>query len=289
MKLKPMMFQLAKQAKGSFKTVHDRIRITQSFCDYLQKMNIQIKHIDHLKSKHIEGYITNRLAHGIGKRTLQNEMAAIRSVLRQAGRDKLADLERLSNQNLGIGHASRAGTKEAIPNELFQQVLERAIMKDKGLAVTIQLTRQLGLRSEEAVQSIHSLKTWKKALEQGKTHVNVVFGTKGGRARDSIVLNREELLQTVNLALSIAKEQDGRLINKPNLKTAMTYWRNQTRLLGLTGKYAPHSLRYAWAQEVITHYLEQGLSEKEAQAKVSMNLGHGDGRGRYIAKIYGKI
>ncbi|QIQ22173.1 integrase domain-containing protein [Zophobihabitans entericus] len=286
MKLKPTMFQLAKQASGSHKTVHDRIRITQYFCDYLQQMNIQIKSIEHLKSKHIEGYITDRLAHGISKRTLQNEMAAIRAILRQAGREKLADLERLNNQNLGIGNASRAGTKEAIPNELFQQIMAQAMMKDRGLAVTIQLARQLGLRSEEAVQSIHSLKTWKKALEQGKAHVNVVFGTKGGRARDSVVLNHEELLQTVNLALDIAKEQNGKLINKPNLKTAMTYWRNQTRLLGLSGKYAPHSLRYAWAQEVMAHYLEQGLSEKEAQARVSMDLGHGDGRGRYIKNVY---
>lgn len=115
----------------------------------------------------------------------------------------------------------------------------------------------------------------------------MVFGTKGGRARDTLILNHVELLQTVNLALSIAKEQNGKLINKPNLKTAMTYWRNQTRLLGLSGKYEPHSLRYAWAQEIITHYLEQGFSEKEAQAKVSMDLGHGDGRGRYIMNVYG--
>lgn len=109
-------------------------------------------------------------------------------------------------------------------------------MKDRGLAVTILLARHLGLRSEEAVQSIHSLKTWQKSLEQGKTHVNVVFGTKGGRARDFLVLNHKELLQTVNFALSIAKEQSSRLINKPNLKIAITYWRNQTRLLGLSGK-----------------------------------------------------
>lgn len=116
--------------------------------------------------------------------------------------------------------------------------------------------------------------------------MNVVFGTKGGRSRDFLVLNHKELLQTVNLALSIAKEQSSRLINKPNLKIAITYWRNQTRLLGLSGKYAPHSLRYAWTQEVMAHYLAQGLSEKEAQAKVSMDLGHEDRRGIYINQVY---
>lgn len=31
---------------------------------------------------------------------------------------------------------------------------------------------------------------------------------------------------------------------------------------GLTGAYSPHSLRYAWAQDVIRYYLEQGFGEK---------------------------
>ncbi|WP_371328893.1 integrase domain-containing protein [Gilliamella sp. A7] len=31
-------------------------------------------------------------------------------------------------------------------------------------------------------------------------------------------------------------------MNKPNLKQAMSYWRNQTKAFGLTGKISPHSL-----------------------------------------------
>ncbi|MEG1090981.1 MAG: hypothetical protein RSE38_06605 [Acinetobacter sp.] len=38
---------------------------------------------------------------------------------------------------------------------------------------------------------------------------------------------------------------------------------------------------------MIHHYLAQGFSKKETLAMVAMDLGHGDGRGRYVAQVYG--
>ncbi|MEH9035930.1 DNA-binding protein, partial [Klebsiella quasipneumoniae subsp. similipneumoniae] len=38
----------------------------------------------------------------------------------------------------------------------------------------------------------------------------------------------------------------------------------------------------------IRYHEEQGLSHKEALAVTSTDLGHGDGRGRYIEQIYGQ-
>lgn len=38
----------------------------------------------------------------------------------------------------------------------------------------------------------------------------------------------------------------------------------------------------------MAHYLGLGLSIKEARAMVAMDLGHGDGRGRYIQQVYGR-
>jgi hypothetical protein len=35
----------------------------------------------------------------------------------------------------------------------------------------------------------------------------------------------------------------------------MDYWHNQALRMGLTGAYCTHSLRYAWAQDAILHYL----------------------------------
>ncbi len=80
----------------------------------------------------------------------------------------------------------------------------------------------MGLRSQEAVQSSQSLKTWLKAISRGETRLKVVFGTKGGR---------------------------------PVIR--------QSRILA------------------------QGFSEKESLALTATDLGHGDGRGRWVKQVYG--
>lgn len=283
------MTRLAKQAGGSHKTVHDRIALAQRFCERLvMAQNVQIRRVEHLKARHIEGYIRERLAQGIAKRSLQNEMAAIRNLLKQAGRDRLAVSDRLSNRALGLSGASRNGTKLAITPEHYRHVLETARAKDPGLAAALELSRLMGLRSQEAVQAAQSLKTWRQALERGDTQLTVVFGTKGGRPRETVILDAGAVKKALDNALSVAEHRNGRLIDKPDLKTAMKYWHSQASRIGLTGAYSPHSLRYAWAQDVIRYYLAQGFSEKEALAMTAMDLGHGDGRGRYVAQVYGR-
>lgn len=287
MKLSRTLFTLAKQAGGSYKTVHDRRNILSRVCAYLKTTNVRIQEPKQFKTKHIQSYIQHRIQQGIGKRTLQNEMAVIRQILRQSGRAKLADSPLLTNKALGIDKTSRDGTKEAIPNVLYQQVLSAARDKDEGLAATLQLARVLGLRSEEAVQSAQSLETWLKDLRQGKKKLTVIFGTKGGRDRETLILDREAVKQAIEFALQVASQRKGRLIDKPNLKQAMNYWGHQTRALGLTGKYSPHSLRYAWAQDAMRYYMQQeGKSRKEALALTAISLGHGDGRGRYVKQVY---
>ncbi len=58
------MKMLAKQAGGSHKTVHDRIRIMDRFSRHLLALNIQVRDVKHLKAKHIESYITDRFHRG---------------------------------------------------------------------------------------------------------------------------------------------------------------------------------------------------------------------------------
>lgn len=244
--------------------------------------------MEQIKARHIEGYIRERLAQGITKRSLQNEMAAVRCILKQAGRDRLAQSERLNNRSLGLSGASRNGTKLAITPDHYRYVLENARVKDPGLAAALELSRLMGLRSQEAVQSVQSLKTWRQALERGDTRLTVVFGTKGGRPRETIILDAVAVRKALDNALVVAEDRHGRLIDKPDLKNAMKYWHSQAARLGLTGEYSPHSLRYAWAQDAICHYLVQGFCEKEALAMTAMDLGHGDGRGRYVAQVYGR-
>lgn len=57
------MKRLAQQAGGSYKTVDDRIRLAQRFCERLVlAQNVQNRRVEQLKARHIEGYIRERLA-----------------------------------------------------------------------------------------------------------------------------------------------------------------------------------------------------------------------------------
>lgn len=213
-KLGSEMKALAKKAGGSFKTVDDRIHIVQRFSRHLRSLNIQIQRVEHIKVRHIECYIQARLAQEIGKRTLQNEMAALRGVLQQAGRKQVAEHERLTNKSLGLAGTSRNGTNRTITPEYYQQVLEAARDKDAGLAATLELARLMGLRSQEAVQCCQSLKTWIQALERGETRLTVVFGTKGKRPRETEIQDTGAVKKALENALSVAEERNGRLIDR---------------------------------------------------------------------------
>ena len=287
-KLAIEMVKLARNAGGSFQTVSNRSAIINRFAEHLLQQNIQTKKVSDLKLRHIEGYINLRLAQKIALRTLQNEMAAIRAVLLEAGRTQLVQSERLNNKSLGLSGASRDGTKTAISPERYKEAMLKALEIDRGVAACLQLSYTLGLRSEEAVQSCKSLNTWNKALKNGAPQLPVTYGTKGGRPREVTFFDHDAVCDAIGTALTVAKEHGGNLINRPDLKSAMNRFHNVARSIGLKGKEAPHSLRYSFSQRRIAAYIKQGLSEDEALARTSCDLGHGDGRGVYIKQVYSK-
>lgn len=112
------------------------------------------------------------------------------------------------------------------------------------------------------------------------------FGTKSGRRRETVILDTGVVRKALDNALVITESRNHRLIDKPDLKSAMDYWHNRGKRIRLTGAYSPHSLRYAWALDAIHHYLAKWLSRKEALAMGAMDLGHGDRRGRYVVWVY---
>lgn len=290
-KLGKQLVTLARQGGGSFKTISDRSKIASRFSERLATLNIQIRDVSHIKTKHIENYIRSRQGENISSRTLQNEMAALRSVLTQGGRNVLANPthEKLSNQALNISGASREGTKVAISDSRLKEVVSLVSEKDRGIALSIQLARYIGLRAEETVQSAKSLNTWRKTLQAGSDNVRVVFGTKGGRPRDATIFEKEKVISLLNEAVRYVEVNNGKLIDKPSLHQALDRYHNVLRESGMTGIHAPHSLRYAYSQDAVNYHLENGMSRKEAEALVSMDLGHGDGRGAYVARVYNRV
>lgn len=95
------------------------------------------------------------------------------------------------------------------------------------------------MRTEETVQSAKSLKTWRQALINNHERVRVVFGTKGGRPRETTVFNREKVLSILDKAIHYVSEHNGKLIDKPSLHTAIDRYRNIVREAGMNGKM-PH-------------------------------------------------
>lgn len=283
--IKDELQKLANRTGGAFKTVSDRESMAGRIADALKAGNIQISSIEHLKSKHIESYIQGRLEKGVGKRSLQNEMSAMRGILREAGRDTLADSARISNKALGISGASRDGMHRAMPNDMYNALIERLELTDKDVSACAQIERYLGLRGEEAVQADKTLASWEKQLTQGDV-VRVIYGTKGGRSRDTHVVDVPKALEAVKNALERTRANGGRIIDKPDLKSAMHHHAYVMRTNGCVGEYSPHSLRYAFACDRVDAYKAQGYSNKDALAQTSMDLGHGDGRGRYIQQVY---
>lgn len=269
---------------GSTLTKVAREHTLKHLAQSLRQVGMNVK-LENIAAKHIERYISMQQDAGVSARTLQNRMSHIRTELEAIGRDKLAQSERLSGAALGIDGANRDGTHRALSQAQYDQVLELAQALRPDFAAAIELQRELGLRAREAIQCASSLKSWERALQRGD-RVHVLHGTKGGRARDTLANNPQKALQAVQRALEAVKENGGRLIPSTSLQGAVRAYGRLCASVGLSGAQASHALRCSYAQERFAIYLEQLGDRREALAATSLDLGHGDGRGTYVAQVY---
>lgn len=283
MLLKERLEKLIHRAGGSKLTTHTWLSVIRRFADFLKENSIRIQKPQQIKIEYIESYIRNRLQKGISKRTLQTEMTVVRKSLEMAGRFRLLESDRMSNEALGITGVNRDKKVVAISDTEYRQILAKAFEKDEGLAVMVQLCRLLGLKTGEVIHCAKSLHTWKSAIERGATHITVVFGTECSKPREVIVINPQQTKEVIYHAIEIANRRRGRLLKKN--KNKMWYWESQVRSIGLKGDIAPYSLRYAWAKDAVAYYEAQGYSHEEALAMTAMNLGHRGQLGRYVKNI----
>lgn len=277
----------ADQAGGSFDTRQNRREIARRFAIWCWRRGYQLQDVASIKVKHIKEYVDDQLNQGKSGRSIQNELAAIRKILRHLGRKQFADSRAIGNASLGISGTPRAGTKTALPDHLHQSAISGLLAGgEDGIAIVLSLERFLGLRGEEAIRSVPSLKTWIRSLPStGK--IRVVYGTKGGRPRDTRIPSAlvQSALSAIDQAIDYTGQNDGKLI-PGTLKMAQSRYHRAVRSVGLIGECAPHSERYWFAARAFEGYRSQGFSEKEALAMVSMDLGHGDGRGRWVKSTY---
>lgn len=275
-----------RQAGGSTLTKIGREANLKSFLDVMSKnLNIQIKSIENIKTNQLKEYVNYLKDQNLSTRTIQNKLTHIRSALSASGREHFANLEQNSNKSLGAAGSCRDGTHRALTMDKYVQVHAQMIESNKGAAAALQLQKELGLRAREAVQSVNSLKSWEKSLTEGRA-VSVLHGTKGGRPRLTMPTDPKKALEAVKTALAVVKDNGGALVKSQTLQGAMRSYGRECEKVGLTGEFASHSLRCMYAKERFAQHLEALGDRKEALSATSLDLGHGDGRGTYVAQVY---
>ena len=123
---------------------------------------------------------------------------------------------------------------------------------------------------------------------EAKGTITIRDGTKGGRLREVYICekNRPSLRQALLDAEAIAKRNHGNIWTGRSGASAQKALGAAVSRLGLVGKNSAHSLRYAFAWDQFQHYIAQGYALQGARIEVSRDLGHGDGRGTYVAQVY---
>ena len=237
-----------------------------------------------LTVKQLKGFIASRVEEEITPRSIQNEMSHVRRALQGVGRhDKSDKHSEWGNKKLGVPSGSRIGSGKVVDPQVLQSALECAPADTKAL---IELSRSLGLREREAIQSGDSLPQWERALSEGRPII-VRDGTKGGPARSVVVApgGLERALGAVKAARTVLGQQKHLVISK-SLKAAIEQHSDRLAKVGLKGENSCHSLRRAFAMDQYQHYLAVGYTKKKALAWTSNDLGHGDGRGRWVYNNY---
>ncbi len=276
--------ELARAVPGGDRSLTSRLVATRQLSDYLHDKNIRIREVAHLKPAHIAGWVEKMKSAGLSLRTMQGRVSHIRQIMTAAGFDRRAQSEAMSCKALGIAGASRDGTRGAISEAGYQERLAK--VEDPGVRSALELQHDLGLRQEEAIEArSDSLARWERQLREG-SKVTITDGAKNGRYRECLVLDRERAHQTVKIALQRAQSNRGVLVGKPTLKQAKDRFNNVTRKAGFEDMTSPHTIRYKFAQDSIKRYEAAGLSHREALKLTCRDLGHGDGRGRWVKQVY---
>jgi len=277
---------IVKAAGGSTLTRESRsANLAATANDLRLGLNVQIKSFAGLRTQHLQSLVTKWKTDGQSTRTIQNKLAHMRAALRAVGREKFAADARNSNGALGASGGSRSGT-HTIPSE--KTLGERISALPEAFQAGARLQKALGLRAQEAVQSNQSLRVWEKQILAGRP-VTVLHGTKGGRPRSVSLLDQEsknKALTAVREAIRVMDKQDGKLIPSATLEGANRAYQRAMNEAGFKGSEASHALRYGFAREQFTRYMEALSDRKEALSALSLDLGHGDGRGRYCAQVY---
>jgi hypothetical protein len=281
------------QLGGAHLTQEARRATFTTFAQAMREKCYGIQSAEQIGGRHLQAFVESRRAQGVRSRTIANEMSHVRAVLVHCGKEGLARNPMYSNKALGIGRGSRIGTKEPLSDAAMRGFQEQMDRRGRSaIGNVLELQRDLGLREAEAIRggNPETLARWHRELQERRS-VRIIEGTKGGRARDvhpadltgaRIAIERAQATLAGSGHRYLVTRADGAAAS--GLRQALGIYRNLCHRAGIQS----HAARYAFAQERMQAYRNVGLSEGEARAATSLDLGHGDGRGRFIASVYAR-
>lgn len=278
-RLKASLRLASSQLAGAHLTRFARDRFCSHFVSVMHGAGFRhLNSVADIRLRHVKVFLKNRLDAEASPRTICNQMSHLRNLLRVAGNVQISEQLNVSNRSLGIPQSTRLGSKVAINEIELAATLERVTCPNLKAILGLELA--LGLRAMEALRAGPSLLGWQSRISSGEKSIEVVYGTKGGRVRTTHLPDTQRALAAIKSAMEII--ENDKIAPRTTLKKAVCWYRNLMHRLGIQG----HRLRYAFARECVEFYLASGMPTHEVYARVSMDLGHGDRRGRWVKMIY---
>jgi hypothetical protein len=281
------------QLGGAHLTQEARRATFSTFAEAMRAKGYGIQSAEQIGGKHLQAFVECRVTQGVSSRSIANEMSHVRAVLIHCGKEGLARNPAYSNRVLGIGRGSRIGTKELLSDAAIRGFQEQMDRRGRSaIGHVLELQRVLGLREAEAIRggNPETLARWHRELQERRS-VRIIEGTKGGRARDVHPADLIRARSAIERAQATLRASGQRyLVTRADgtaatgLRQALGVYRNVCHRAGIQS----HSARYAFAQERMQAYRVERYSEREARVATSLDLGHGDGRGRYVASVYAR-
>lgn len=279
-----------KNSKGSYGTRNCAISTWRTLDKFINKMGwIGVTPIS-ITPKQIRLFLEHQSL-TCTDRTIQNQAAHIRRALRGAGR-KLGNIRDPKNpfspERLNIKKASRIGGRPAINMALHESLLSSM---PEEIRILTGLQINIGLRLQEAIMAGPSLKNWLQIINKPEFELRGGFlpvrhGSKGGRPRFCFIFSDRRIIMKDLICSAIELLKNNKLLQKKSLKTARNHYSHCLRKLGLVGCNSSHSLRRRFAQDQYLRYRESIMDESTALINLSQDLGHGDGRGRWVHNNY---
>ena len=260
------------QLGGAHLTQEARRATFSTFAHAMREKGYGIQSAEQIGGKHLQAFVEYRLAQGVCSRTIANEMSHVRAVLIHCGKEGLARNPAYSNKALGIGRGSRIGTKEPLSDAAIRGFQEQMDRLDRcAIGNVLELQRALGLREAEAIRggNPETLARWHREL-QGRGHVRVIEGTKGGRARDvhpadltraRIAIERAQGALAVSDQRYLVTRADGTAAT--GLRQALGIYRNVCHRADIQS----HGARYAFARERVRAYRNRRVSASAKRAQ----------------------